>query len=76
MRMILRILAILTGLEIVHTALLIWRFPHLADLGMTTTIFGAVTALGWILTLVVGPFAAVQLWRLRGMVALPATQAF
>lgn len=66
MRIVLRILAILMGWEIINTILLvhrIWRLGNLAEL--TSGLLGATAALGWVLTFVIGPFAAVQLWRLR-----------
>jgi hypothetical protein len=40
---------------------------HAGDLGklMMSGGFGQLTAVGWALTLALGPFAAVQLWRMR-----------
>jgi hypothetical protein len=60
-------IAVLIGLETATTILLVWRMARLGGLGelARTGAFGLITMLGWVLTLVVGPFAAAQLWRLR-----------
>lgn len=67
MRTLLRIFATLVWLAVASTLILIWQTWRLGDIGALarTGIFGAVTAFGWILTLILGPFAALQLWRLR-----------
>ena len=67
MRTCLRVIAVLIGLQIAHTILLVWqmaRFGGLSELARTGA-FGLATMLGWLLALVVGPFAVTQLWRLR-----------
>jgi hypothetical protein len=65
MRMALRILAVLIGFATAETIFLIWRLS--ADLvGLTRSgPLGLTTIAGWLLILVVGPFAVVQLWRLK-----------
>jgi hypothetical protein len=67
MRIILRILAIAVWFAIIGTLLLVWRIWRVGTLGvlMASGIFGLITVLGWIFTMVAGPFGAVQLWRLR-----------
>src|SRR5947199_10819315 len=67
MRVILRLVAIVIWWEIIGTMRLIWGFWRLGNLSplMMDGTVGMVTALGWALTLTVGPFAAIQLWQLR-----------
>jgi hypothetical protein len=67
MRICLRVIAVLIGLEIVQTILLIWQMTRFGGLGELARAgaFGLITMLGWLLALVVGPFAVKQLWRLR-----------
>ena len=67
MRIILRIVAVAIWFAIISTLLLIWRFWRFGDLATlwASGIFGLITFLGWLLTLNVGPFAGIQLWRLR-----------
>lgn len=67
MRTFLRVIAVLISLQIAHTVLFIWRMASLGGIGELSRggVFGLTTILGWLLTLSVGPFAAVQLWRLR-----------
>jgi len=67
MRIILRILSVIMWLAVIGTLFLIrriWHFGGIARL-MSAGFFGFSTFLGWLLVLAVGPFAAVQLWRLR-----------
>jgi hypothetical protein len=67
MRILLRIIAVGVGLVVVLTTLLI------VQLGMSGRLMalvgsgalGLATAVGWLMTLSVGPVAAVQLWRLQ-----------
>jgi hypothetical protein len=52
--------------QIINTILLIWRISRTGNLGaFMASVFGGITILGWLLTFVIGPFAATQLWRLR-----------
>jgi hypothetical protein len=67
MRILFRIVAISIWLAILGTLQLIARFSHhngFRELLATGT-FGYVTILAWVLVIAVGPFAAIQLWRLR-----------
>lgn len=67
MRVFLRILAVLIGLAVARTLLMVIHFAFtggftaLAHLGR----FGIVTIAAWFIILVAGPVASVQLWRLR-----------
>jgi hypothetical protein len=47
--------------------MLIWRMALLGGIGELSRsgVLGLATIVGWLLTLSVGPFAVVQLWRLR-----------
>lgn len=67
MRIILRILAFGLWFGIAGTFVFFWRFVHHGDFRMlmASGVFGLMTVLGWGLTIGVGPFAAIQLWRLR-----------
>lgn len=67
MRIILRIIAIGIWIAIIWTlgfVWSVWHFDHFVSL-MATRVFGALTFIGWALTLAVGAFAATELWRLR-----------
>jgi hypothetical protein len=66
-RIFLRVIAIWISFTIVYSILLIWRMAFLGGIGELSRsgILGLATILGWLLTLSVGPFAVVQLWRLR-----------
>lgn len=66
MRLALRGLAILCGLSAIWTILFLSRFGWSGlDALVRTGAFGIVTCIGWAITLIAGPFAAVQLLRLR-----------
>ena len=66
MRIILRIFAIIVWLAIIFNLLLLWRIWRAGTFAlMVTGPLGLFTVLGWALIIAVGPFAAVQLWRLR-----------
>jgi hypothetical protein len=66
-RVLLRILALIAAFTVVGTVMFILRVPGTrnAIAFATASAFGAVTVIGWVVSLVGGPFAAVQLWRLR-----------
>ena len=66
-RFALRIIAGLTAFGVVMTVPVVLRFTTNGGIAalLGTGVFGLLTVLGWLLTLLVGPFAAVQLWRLR-----------
>jgi hypothetical protein len=66
-RIFLRVIAIWISFQIAYSILLIWRMAFLGGIGELSRsgILGLATILGWLLTLSVGPFAVVQLWRLR-----------
>src|SRR3972149_5446841 len=66
-RFALGIIAGLTAFAVVMAGPVVLRFTTNGGIAalLGTGVFGLLTVLGWLLTLLVGPFAAVQLWRLR-----------
>jgi uncharacterized membrane protein YhaH (DUF805 family) len=66
-RFVLRGIAIGTALAVVLTVALAFEFVANGRIGALFSIgvFGVLTLTVWILTVLVGPFAVVQLWRLR-----------
>ncbi len=67
MRTVLKVLAGILWWPILATLLLVWRLWRADSLKtvVESGLFGAATALGWALTLVMGPVAAILLWRLE-----------
>ena len=67
MRIVLRIVALVSAFTVLGTIWFIVAVPGIrnAIAFATSGAFGALTALGWVVSLVAGPIAAVQLWRLR-----------
>jgi hypothetical protein len=67
MRILLKIVAILIAYATISTLALVWRFWHFGAIKTLAAsgAFGWSTILGWLLTLALGPFATIQLWRLR-----------
>lgn len=67
MRILLRIIAIGIGIAVIWTLWTVWRFWHFDHFAspMTTKLFAILTLVGWGIDLIVGAFAAIQLWRLR-----------
>jgi hypothetical protein len=61
------VIAIWISIQIANSILLIWRMASLGGIGELSRsgVLGVTTLFGWLLTLSVGPFAVVQLWRLR-----------
>ena len=66
-RILLKIVAIFIGFSTISTLALVWRFWHFGGIKVLAAsgAFGWSTILGWALTLALGPFATIQLWRLR-----------
>jgi hypothetical protein len=65
MRIILRLIAAVTLLSVIATLVFVlafWRRGGMLPL-VSTGPFGLLTALGWLITLVVGPPAVVLLWK-------------
>jgi hypothetical protein len=73
MRILLRLFSIVTALAVLGTVLLMYHFASMGWLGefLRHGVLGTATAICWGATLLVGPVAAVQLWRLKlgGLVA-------
>ena len=67
MRTVLRLIAVLAGLSAAVTILFLVRFglKGMEALLATGGAFGALTIAGWLVTLIAGPMAAIQLFRLR-----------
>jgi hypothetical protein len=66
-KFVLRGIAVGTALAVVLTVALAFQFVANGRIGalLSIGVFGVLTLTAWILTVLVGPFAAVQLWRLR-----------
>ena len=67
MRTLLRVIAVLAAATFLATA---WQIASFGGLGALSTLLtagavGWLTAVGWLVTLVVGPITTIQLWRLR-----------
>jgi hypothetical protein len=67
LRTLLRVIAIRISFQITYSILLIRRMALLGGIGELSRsgVLGPATILGWLLTLSVGPFAVVQLWRIK-----------
>jgi hypothetical protein len=66
MRTVLRLIAVLAGLSVVVTILFLFLFGLTGiDALLATGAFGVLTIVGWLVTLIAGPMAAIQLFRLR-----------
>jgi hypothetical protein len=66
-RILLRVIAVVAGATVLGTIRFILGVPGIANAiaYATTSAFGALTAIGWVISLIAGPIAAIQLWRLR-----------
>jgi hypothetical protein len=67
MRVLIRIVAVLTALSVLCT---VWFVAAIAVAGglrelLASGLLGGLTIVGWVIALVVGPVATVQLWRFR-----------
>lgn len=66
MRILIRAIAVLAAVSVAGTILFIAVFVAAGGFrGLTSSLLGVATLVGWLVTLVCGPIAAVQLWRLR-----------
>ena len=67
MRQLIRIVAILAGLSVLGTVWFVAVFAAAGGLRalLTSGLLGALTITGWVIAVVVGPVAAVQLWRFQ-----------
>jgi hypothetical protein len=65
-RIILRVIALISALSVAGTSLFIARFGAGGISALLATgIFGLITLFGWLITFIAGPIAAVQLFRLK-----------
>lgn len=68
MKIILRVEALLLGFAVLVTLLQIVHFSKAGEIGILAhSGIGIVTLVAWMIILICGPIAAVQLWRLRKM---------
>lgn len=67
MRLLIRIVAVLAAVSVLGTAWFVAAFAAAGGLPalLTSGLLGGLTIVGWVIALVVGPVAAVQLWRFR-----------
>jgi hypothetical protein len=65
MRIFLRLVAVLCALSVVWTLLFLVQFSRGISALLATGTFGVVTLIGWLITFIAGPIAAVQLFRLK-----------
>jgi len=66
-RILLRVISLVTGLAVALTALSVGQFAASGELAVLAEsgVLGVATLIGWFTILVAGPVASVQLWRLR-----------
>ena len=66
-RLLIRLMAVLAAVSVLGTLWFVAAFAAGVGLGqlLKTGWIGRLTMVGWIIALVVGPIAAVQLWRFR-----------
>jgi hypothetical protein len=66
-KILLKIVAVIVGLAVLRTVLMIFQFASSSRLAalIGSGAFGVTTIAAWCLILVAGPVASVQLWRLR-----------
>jgi hypothetical protein len=67
MRFLIRVVAILAAASVLMTVWFVAAFAARAGMGplLRSGILGGLTLIGWVVTLVCGPIAAVQLWSFR-----------
>ena len=66
MKVLLKIIALLVGIAVILTLLQVMQFSRGGDIAiLTRSAFGIITLISWLIILMCGPIAAVQLWRLR-----------
>lgn len=67
MRLLIRIVSGLAAVSVVGTLWFVAAFASRGGLGalLLSGLLGGLTFVGWLITLVVGPVAAIQLWRFR-----------
>ena len=67
MRIALRVIASIVAIAVIQTAVLVGQFALRGGLGplVRSGALGLTTIAGWLIVLMAGPVAAIQLWRLR-----------
>lgn len=77
MRILLRLVAVICALSVVATVVFIARFGTSGISKLVATgMFGLITLFGWLITLVAGSIAAVQLLRLKSTGRIAAAVLF
>ena len=66
-RLVVRLVAVLAALSVAGTLWFVAAIAAADGIGvlLSSGLLGVLTIIGWVLTLIVGPVAAVQLWRFR-----------
>jgi hypothetical protein len=66
-RLLVRIVAVLAAVSVLGTLWFVAAFAATGGFGaiLISGLLGSLTVVGWVIALVVGPVAAVQLWRFR-----------
>src|SRR5512134_1750458 len=67
MRLLIRIVAVVAAVSVLGTVWFVAAFAAAGGLRalLTSGVVGGLTIVGWVIALVVGPVATVQLWRFR-----------
>ena len=67
MRLLIRIVAVFSAVSFLGTVWFVAAFAAAGGLRalLTSGLLGGLTIVGWVIALVVGPVATVQLWRFR-----------
>jgi hypothetical protein len=67
MRLMVKMVAVLAGVSVVSTVWFVAVFAAGDGIGalLKSGLLGVLTLVGWAITLVIGPVAAIQLWRFR-----------
>jgi hypothetical protein len=74
---LLRLVAVLAGVSVVATIIFILQFGRTGiEALLATGTFGIITIAGWLLTLIAGPVAAIQLFLLRSTGRVAAVVLF
>jgi hypothetical protein len=66
-RLLIRFVSVLDAVSVLGTVWFVAAFAATAGLRAlrTSGVLGGLTIVGWVITLIAGPVAAVQLWRFR-----------
>src|SRR5437762_2925070 len=67
MKILIRLLAVWFIISVFYTVLLIGIIVSLGNFGkmLSLGLYAYITVIGWVAVLIIGPFAAIQMWRLK-----------